>query len=325
MPTRRELLGAMAAVPAASLLGLRDAHAQDAWPSRPITIVVPGQPGSGNDLTGRVLAQELSVILGVPVVIDNKSGGRGAIAMQAVARAKPDGYTYVVVIASMAVIMPSVTKVMPWDIREFVPVAQYAGLPTVFMTSRDSGINSVAEPIALARAQPGKINYGNGSTMTQMAMEMFNQQTGAGLTGIPYRGPAEAGKDLAGGLIQLDLQGVAAAVTSLQGGRTKALAMLATQRHPALPQVQTMAELGFKDFEFDGWAGVMAHRQTPDAIVQKMNAAIRKAVASEDFKRRFEGMMVTPISTTTAEFAAIMARESAKYERIARAAKLEKT
>lgn len=315
----------MSALPAAGLLGLRGAHAQEAWPSRPITMIVPGQPGSSNDLTTRVLAQELSGILGVPLVVENKNGGRGAIAMQAAARAKPDGYTFVVVIASMAVMLPAVTKVMPFDMKDFVPVAQYASLPTVLMTSRDSGINSIAELVERARAQPGKINYGNGSTMTQMAMEMFVLQTGAPLTGIPYRGPTEAGKDLAGGLIQVDVQGVAAAVASLQGGRTKALAMLATQRHPALPQVPTMAELGFKDFDFDGWAGVMAARRTPAAIVQKMNAAIVKAVASEDFKRRFDGMMVTPISTTPAEFAAVIARETAKYERIARAAKLEKS
>ena len=114
-------------------------------------------------------------------------------------------------------------------------------------------------------------------------------------------------------------------MTGLQGGRTKALAMLATQRHPALSQVPTMAEPGFKDFEFDGWAGLMAPRQTPAAIVQKMSGAILKAVASDDFKRCFEGMMVTPVSTTPSEFAAIMARESAKYERIARTAKIDKT
>ena len=311
-------------VPLFAAACLTSARAEEAWPSRPITLVVPGQPGSGNDVTGRALAKELGTRLGVPIIVENRSGGRGAVAMQFVARAKPDGYTLVVVIASTAVILPAITQKMAFSLKDFVPVSMYTGLPTVVVVSSASKFGSMQDLITQSRKAPGTINYGNGSTLSQMAMEMLNLQAGTGLVAIPYRGPAEAMTDLYGGRIDVDVEAVSAAYSGIKSGQARPLAILGAKRSSALPEVPTMAELGFNDFDFNGWGGIMAPAATPRDIVERLQKAIADALQSPALQQQFANLMVDILPSSSQEFALRIREETAKYERIARGANIPK-
>lgn len=300
------------------------AAAQEAFPTRAITLVVPGQAGSTTDATARAIAQQMTVGLGQPVLVDNRPGASGAVGMQYVAKAKPDGYTLAVVYGSIATVPQALTKVMPYDMKDFVPVSLISTQPLVLLASADSKIDSVKSLVALAKVAPGQTNYGNSASMFQLAMEMFNQQAGTDILGINYKGPTDAAADLIGGRLQVTPDSLGSATARIQTGRVKAIGMMAAKRHPAFPDVPTFVELGYQGMEFEGWGAIMAPIGTSPAIVRKLNAEIVKAIESDAVRKQYATLQVDPVSSTPEDLGSLIERETIRYEKIARGAKIEK-
>jgi len=311
-----------------AMFGACAAHAQTAappYPTRPITFVVPFTPGSTSDISARAIARKISGPLGQNVVVENRPGANGQIGMQAVARAKPDGYTFVVGSVSSTVV-PSVTqKTVPFDaLKDFAPVAIFASTTLVLLANKDAPFNSVPEFVAEAKKAPGTMSYANSAGLYLLAMEALNLQAGIDLQGVAYKGPAEAAADLVGGRLTVAPDSLGSASRLIQTGRTKALAVLSSKRDAALPQVPTMLELGYKDFEFNGWIGVLAPAGTPAAILQRLADEIAKAVASDEIRQQYKSVALDPVTLGPKEYAEMLAHETAKYQRIGRDARIEK-
>ena len=301
------------------------ALAQETWPSRPIRFVVPSTPGSTSDLAARAIGQQISEPLGQPIVIENRPGAMGRIGMQQVASGKPDGYTFVVVSASTTVVPPAVVRSLPYDVlKDFTPVSLIANTRLMMVVAKNFPVNSVAEFVASAKAQPGRHTYGQAASLYLLSMERFKQLAEIDITAIPYKGPSEAMTELIGGQISIVPDSLGSVSGMLQSGRIKVLAVFGATRVPSLPNVPTMIELGYKDFVFDGWIGVLAPAGTPAPIVQRLAREIAAAVASNEIRQRYAILTLDPVSSTPEEFAAMLARETARYEQIAHDAGIQK-
>lgn len=301
------------------------AQTAEAWPVRPIRFVVPSQPGSTSDLTARAVAQRISGPLGQPVLIENRPGAAGQLGMQTVARSQPDGYSFVIVSASTTVVPPAVTKSLPYDVlKDFAPVSLIANTRLLMVVAKESPFGSVADVVAAAKAAPGKLAYGDSAALYLLSMELFKQQAGIDLVGVKYKGPADAANDLIGGRLAVNPDSLGSVSGHLQSGRVRALAAFSATRIPALSTVPTMIELGYKDFEFNGWIGVLATGGTPPAIVQRLAREIATAVASDEIRQMYAGWMLDPVSMKPEDFAAMLARETDRFESIARNAGIEK-
>ena len=300
-------------------------HAQPTFPSRPITLVVPFTPGSTSDISARLVAQKIAGPLGQPVVVENRPGANGQLAMQAVARAAPDGHTLVVGSVSATVVPTVLQKSVPFDIlKDFAPVSIIAGTTLVLLAAKEAPYNTIAELVATAKKAPGTLNYANSAGLYRVAMEALNLQAGIDLNGIAYKGPAEAANDLLGGRLSVAPDSLGSATRLIQAGRTKALAVLSGRRSPALPDVPTMQELGYKDFDFNGWISILAPAGTPMPILQRLHDEMAKAVASEDVRQQYIKVALDPVTMGPKEYRELLEREIAKYQRIGREAKIEK-
>ena len=310
---------------ALSMLAAVAAHAQSDYPNQPIKLIVPFTPGSTSDITARTIAQKISGPLGQLVLVENRPGANGGLGMQAVARSKPDGYTLVVGSVSSTVVPSVISKTVMFDLlKDFAPVSLIASTTLVLVAAKDSPINSVADLVAAAKRAPGTTTYGNSAGLYQLAMESFNLQAGTDLAAIAYKGPAEASHDLVGGRLTVTPDSLGSATRLIQAGRTKALAVLSGKRSAGLPGVPTMQELGYKDFDFNGWIGILAPAGTPQPVLQRLHQEIAKAVAADDVRQVYASAALEPVSATPAEYAEMLARESAKYQRIAHDARIEK-
>ena len=300
-------------------------HAQPTFPSRPITLVVPFTPGSTSDISARLVAQKIAGPLGQPVVVENRPGANGQLAMQAVARAAPDGHTLVVGSVSATVVPTVLQKSVPFDIlKDFAPVSIIAGTTLVLLAAKEAPYNTIAELVATAKKAPGTLNYANSAGLYRVAMEALNLQASIDLNGIAYKGPAEAANDLLGGRLSVAPDSLGSATRLIQAGRTKALAVLSGRRSPALPDVPTMQELGYKDFDFNGWISILAPAGTPMPILQRLHDEMAKAVASEDVRQQYIKVALDPVTMGPKEYRELLEREIAKYQRIGRDAKIEK-
>ena len=301
------------------------AQAQPAWPSQPIKLVVPFTAGSTSDVTARAVAQRISAPLGQPVIIENRPGASGGIGMQAVARSKPDGYTLVVGSVSSTVVPAIVMQNPMFNLtRDFVPVGTIANTPLVLTGAQGSPISSVAGLVAAAKKAPGTLTYGNSAGLYQIALEALNQRAGIDLLGIPFKGPADAATELLGGRLTVNPDSLGAAGNMLQAGRMRALAVLAAQRTPTLPTVPTMVELGYQDFVFNGWIGLLAPAGTPQPVVQRLQREIAKAVESEEIRALYRNLGLEPVALSPQAYADAMATDLAQYARIAHQARIEK-
>lgn len=285
---RRTLLTTLGA---AALTAHPALHAQGAYPQRPITLVAPSAPGGTTDFTARLIADPLSRALGQPVVIDNKAGAAGNIGNQMVAKARPDGHTLLVAYSGYQVGNPHLFANAGWDpIKDFTPVAMLTRAPQVIVINANQKANTVAELVAFAKANPGKLNYassGNGS-IQHIAGELFKQLTGTFITHIPYRGAGPAVQDLIGGQVDLFITTPASVVQHIRSGRLKALAVSSTTRLGALPQVPTAVEAGLKGFTLDSWFALYGPAGMPPEVVQILSAEVGKILAMADIKRRAE-------------------------------------
>ncbi len=311
-----------ALVAAVLLVSPWSAPAADAqpWPTRPIRLVVPFPPGGGTDTFARPLAAKLQAQLGQPVVIDNKGGAGGTIGADIVAKAAPDGYTFLVGAVHHTVAVTAYKK-LPYDLdRDLVPVTGIAYVPDVLVVNPKVPVKTLQELIAYAKANPGKVNFGssgNGTTR-HLAGEIFNQKTGTSMTHVPYKGSGPAMTGLLGGEIELIFEGLGSASSHIRAGKIRALAVTSPKRSPAFPDIPTTAEAGVPGFESLSWYGLWAPAGTPREIVARMQAEVARAFESPDLRKTWFDQGAEPGGEPTADFARYVKAETEKWGKVVR-------
>ena len=287
------------------------------YPNHPIRLVVPFTPGGSTDILARSIGQELTKAWGQPVIVDNVPGAGGSVGADKVAKTVADGYTLLMGHIGTLAVSPSLYPSLPYDaVKSFAPVAWVARVPNVLVVHPSVPATSVKELVAFAKAHPGQLNYGSGGngSAANLATEYFKLQTGASITHIPYRGTVPAVTDLIGGQIQVLFTGAPAVLGQIKTGQLRALAVSSPKRLEVLPNLPTVAETGYKDFEADQWYGIVAPAGTPKEIVAKLNAQINHALASTEIKARMtsEGAITTP--ATPEVFGQLIVREIARWK-----------
>src|SRR5689334_3833846 len=300
------------------------AQAPDAWPSKPIRLILPFPPGGPTDILGRLVGDRLAASLGQPVIVENHGGAGGNIGAEAAAKSAPDGYTLLLV-SNPIVISPSLYSKLNYDPqRDFAPVSLLATVPNVMVTYPSLGVNTLQEFIALAKSKPG-MNFGSGGagTSNHAAGELFNILAGVKLVHVPYKGVNLAMNDVLAGRIQLVVIGVPAAGPHIKAGRLRALAVIAPHRLPAFPDVPTVAEAGLPTFEVTTFYGVLAPAGTPKPVVSRLNADLVRIMHSPELKDRLAVMATDPATGTPEEFGDFLKRETAKWGEVVRKAGLK--
>jgi tripartite-type tricarboxylate transporter receptor subunit TctC len=309
---------------AAAALAGADAVAQ-AYPTKSVRIVVPYAPGGNTDFTARVIATKLTDVLGQQVVVENRPGGGTNIGSDLVAKAPADGYTLLMGGASNAINM-SLYQKLPYDtLRDFAPVILCVKGANVLSVHPSLPAKNVKELIALAKAQPGKLNYassGLGSS-NQMAGELFKLMAGVNIVHVPYKGNSPALTDTIGGQVEMIFSGVPSLLPHIQSGRLRAIAIGSLKRFPAIPKVPTIDESGLKGYEATTWFGLMAPTKTPREIVTRLNAEVGKIQGSAEVRERFINEGIDPIGGTTEQFGAFIREEISKYAKVVKAASLK--
>ena len=289
-----------------------------AYPNKPIKLIVPFAPGGFTDVVARILGQKLSISLGQPFVIENKAGAGSTIGTDFVAKAAPDGYTLVMV-STTHVISPAIYAKLPYDpIKSFTPVGKLVDSAYVLMVNPKVPVNSVADYIALAKAQPDKIHYassGNGSSQHLMG-GMFAAMTGTKLIHVPYKGSSGAASDLVAGVVESSFAGVPNAMAQVPAGRLKALAVTTAKRIPQLPDVPTMQEAGVPGYEASVWLGLLAPAGTSKEIVARLNAEIAKVMNSPETKKELYAAGVESDISSPEALGALMSREMDRWGKV---------
>jgi tripartite-type tricarboxylate transporter receptor subunit TctC len=320
--TRRKALGMGAA--ALLLPTAFGAHAST-WPHRPIKLVVPGQAGSGMDLFARMLQVPLQTALKQPIVIDNKAGANSLIGNDAVAKAAPDGYTFLLTPSSSIVLNPIVQRKMPYDtLKDLLPVAQVGQSGILLVAHPSTGFKSLQDLVRHAKANPGKLAYGSwgSGSSGHLAMEGIKDHFGLDMPHVPYKGTAALLNDLLGNNITVAFTDIASPVPHVRSGKLTALAATGSRRCPALPNLPTVSEQGYP-FNADGWYGVFAPARTPADIVQRMNTEINKVLATEETVQRFlELNMPAPPLKTAAQFTSTVSSDMAIWQSMAKGVNL---
>jgi tripartite-type tricarboxylate transporter receptor subunit TctC len=319
---RRSMLAAGAATLAAAALPQR-ARAQ-AWPARPIRILNGFPAGGPSDLLARIVAERLQESLGQPVVVENRPGATGSIASQAVAQSAPDGYTLMVVPSSTHSVSPNITRV-PWDPqKDFTPIAMIGNVTTVLAVTPSLPARTVAEFVAHARANPGRLNYGTpgrGSNL-HLGMEMLKQMAGIDVVHVPYKGVTQAQADLMTGQIQVMLDNIVSVLPHMQAGRIRVLAVSSPKRSAALPELPTVAESGYPGFQVNAWAALLGPAGLPREVVERLHAETMKAVGRDDVRARFATLGVEPMPLSPAEAGEFMRAERERWAKVIRDANL---
>jgi tripartite-type tricarboxylate transporter receptor subunit TctC len=321
---RRRLLALGAAALALAAAAPMAAAQAIGGPGKPIRIVVPYAAGGPIDITVRVLAERVKDSLGT-IIVDNRPGGGGNIGADLVAKATPDGATIGIAATATHAINPWLFAKMPYDAaRDFAPITQMLRVPNVLVVNADTaerlGIRTLADLIAYARANPGRLNYGSGGNGSagHLAGEMFKKAAGIFAVHIPYNGGAPAQLGLLSGQVDFNFDNLATAAANIKSGKLKALAVTTLSRSSALPEVPPVADT-LKGFEVDTWWGLVAPAGTPREIVNRLNAAFVAALNHPDTKARFAQLMAEPVGNTPEQFGAFMRSELAKYEPVVKA------
>ena len=284
------------------------AMAQDKYPSKPVTVIVPQAAGGANDAIARVIAQKLTEQLGQSFIIDNRTGAGGNVGTVAAARAKPDGYTLMVTADSSMVINPSLYKSTGFDpLKDFEPVGTVATAGYVLVANPAFPAKNTADLIALAKQQPGKINIGSAGngTLNHLIGEMLGKAAGIDLVHIPYKGSSAAVTDLVAGQVQVSVQSLPSSIAFIRSGKVKVLGVVNPKRLPALPDAPTIGET-VKGFGTTPWYGMFAPAGTPKHIVLQLNAAIAKALESKDVQERLAGVGCEPYKSSPEQFAQLV-------------------
>lgn len=318
---RRQLLAGTAA--AVALPGLR---AQSAWPAKPIRFVVPFAPGGTSEIVARSVAAELTKQLGQSVFVENKPGGAGVTAMQDVAKAPADGYTMILTHVGTLAVNPYMLKNQPYDVnKDFAPVTLLAKVPNVFVIHPDVPARNFQEFVAYAKKNPGQLNYGSAGNASagHLAMEYLKLVTGMFITHIPYRGTGPQLTDLLAGRTQASSAGMPALGAHIRAGKLRAIAVGTAQRIPALPDVPTVQEMGFKDFETSQWYGIHVPAGTPADVIKRLQEESFKALKSSSVTERFATDNAVGGGGPTAEYAAFIAKEQKIWSDIVKRASIK--
>ena len=293
------------------------AHAQG-WPDRPIRIVVPFAAGAGTDAVGRLMAQKMGDILGQSVVVDNRAGASGAIGSQYVSQSPADGYTLLLIAAPFTTVPAAVPGAGYDPVSQFAPIGMIASGPLVWAVNKDLPVNTMQQLVALAREKPGYLNYGSAGAggINHLVLEMLKSRTQSYITHIPYRGIAPATMDMVGGQIHIVTGTVPALAPFIKDGRIKALAVTSERRSAALPDVPSMAESGFTHFDVLNYFGLVAPRNTPAPVLDKLNATIAKAVALPEVRTRFANDAIEPAAGTASQLAQFIAQDYRGWQRV---------
>jgi tripartite-type tricarboxylate transporter receptor subunit TctC len=319
--TRRHVLQTLA-LAAAALAG-SSAWAQ-AWPSKPISLIVPFPAGGTTDVLARALAEKLQQSLGQPVIVESKPGAGATLGADFVAKARPDGYTLLVG-AVHHTIASSVYRKLPYDFqKDFAPITEIALVPNVLVVNANTPVKNVAELVALLKAEPGKHNYGsNGNgTAQHLIGTQFENLTGTEFAHIPYKGSGPLATDLLGGQITMSFDTVTPVLPHIKAGKLRALAVTTAKRSSALPDVPTLDEAGLKGFNIGTWFGVLAPAATPADITARLNAEMAKIIQSPEFKKRMAEIGAEPIGGSAEQMAALIKSETEKFARLVKEAKV---
>jgi tripartite-type tricarboxylate transporter receptor subunit TctC len=306
----------------ALLFAVAGAWAQ-AYPSKPIRIVVGFPPGGGNDLIARLVGAKMQESWGQSVVIENRPGANSIIAAEHVAKSAPDGYTLLVNATGGMSVNPVLYSKLPYDsLKDFVPISMVGSFPLVLIVHPSVPANSVPELIAYAKANPGKLNFSSGSTAFQVATEMFKQMTGTDIKHIPYKGSVQSITAVIAGDVQMTIVDAPPLMPQVKSGKVKALAVTSAQRSKALPEVPAMAE-SVPGYEMVLWIGMFAPAGVPKDIAAKLNAEVVRIVKLPDVREKLHAMDVDPLGNTSEQVTAWIQREIAKYGPVVKAANIK--
>ncbi|MEK6244350.1 MAG: tripartite tricarboxylate transporter substrate binding protein [Pseudomonadota bacterium] len=312
---------------AAALCAVATLHAAgaaaQAWPVKPIRLMVPFPPGGSTDIVARIVAQKLSDRLGQPIVIENRGGAGGTIGTAVIAKSAPDGYNLTVASTSTHVVAPGVYTKLEYDpVKDFAPVGLMAVSPYLLVVNPALPAKSLQELVALAKKQPGKLNYasaGVGST-THLAMEMLKSVSRTFMLHIPYNGNGPAGTALIGGQVEVLFGSLPALLPHAKSGRARALAVGTPKRSPSLPEVPTVAESGYPGFDASLWLAIMAPAGTPQPILERLNKEIVALISASDTREALDKAGAEPLTSTPAELAAMIRDGVTKYAQIIKTA-----
>jgi tripartite-type tricarboxylate transporter receptor subunit TctC len=295
-----------------------------AYPSKPIRMVVGFPPGGGNDIIARMIGSKMQEAWGEPVLIDNKPGANSIIAAEYVAKSAPDGYTLLVNATGGMSVNPVLYAKLPYDsLKDFVPISMVGVFPLVLVVHPSLPADSVPELVAYARANPGKLDYSAGSTAFQVATEMLKQMTGTDIRHIPYKGSAAAIAAVIAGDVQMTIVDTPPLVAQIKAGKVKALGVTSAKRAASMPELPTIAESEVPGYEMVLWIGVFAPAGTPREIVSRLNAEIVRIVRLPDIRAELAGMGVDPVGNTSEQMAEWIRREIARFGPVVKAANIQ--
>jgi tripartite-type tricarboxylate transporter receptor subunit TctC len=317
------LFRAIAAIAAAIVFTAPDALRAQSYPARSVTLVVPSAAGGGTDTIARLIGDQLAKQLGQSFVVENRTGAGMLVGTTAVAKAAPDGYTLLVGLNGNMAVNPSLFAKLPYDpVAEFVPVAMLATYPFLVIVNNELPVKSIKELIAYLKANAGKVDYasaGNG-TGQHLAPELFKMATGTEMGPIHYRGAQPAYQDVISGRVPVFFDNMSTAMSLAQGGKVRALAITSKKRSPLMPELPTVDESGVPGYEYHTWFGLWAPKGTPQAIVEKLNAEVVKALADPTIQQRIAAGAGEPSTMALKDIAPFMKAETVKWAEVVKRA-----
>jgi len=293
--------------------------AAQAYPSKPVRLVVPFPAGGATDVLARAISLYAAEKLGQQIVIDNKPGAGGAIGSDMVAKAEPDGYTLLIATGSTHSIGPVINPRLPYNVeRDFAPVVDVAKTTAVMVVPASLPVKNLADFIALAKASPGKLNFGSSGngTVSHLSGELFKAQAGVYLTHIPYRGTGLVFNDMVSGQVHMLMDNFITAQPQIKAGRLRVLGVTSLERLPFMPEVPTLNEQGLKNFEVSNWFGIYAPHGTPAEIVERVNAAYNQALREPELRKRLATLGAVPTGGTPQQMAAVVSADTLKWRRL---------
>jgi tripartite-type tricarboxylate transporter receptor subunit TctC len=304
---------------AALALSLAAPALAQTYPDKPIRILVGFAAGGPADITARVIGDRLAEAWGKPVIVENITGAAGNVATDRVAKAPPDGYTLLAAASATIVTNPSLYQKLPFDpVKDLVPITQAAYTPNLLVVPSDMPVKSVAELVAYAKANPGKLSFGSAGvgTSQHLAGELFKTMAGVDMQHVPYRGIAAVMPDLIAGRLSLAFGNISAVLQLVREGKLRALAVSSARRYASVPDLPTMIESGFPGFDSTAWFGLMAPAGTPQPIIDKLHQESVRILALPDVRKRFDDLGIDVIGNTPAEFAAVIAAETPQWAKV---------